>query len=127
MLNTYFKIGDFVCHVDCYDRETGLWGYRCDEVPVLNGWTCEKFIEMNKICSWQIESWCDIMDKKFVDFIMKYYEMGKTELPDPTGLVTKDSIITFVRGAVQWEASRTDDPTPVILWMEKLEKMFQEL
>ena len=67
------------------------------------------------------------MDKKFVDFIMKYYEMGKTELPDPTGLVTKDSIITFVRGAVQWEASRTDDPTPVILWMEKLEKMFQAL
>ena len=23
MLNTYFKIGDFICHVDCYDRETG--------------------------------------------------------------------------------------------------------
>ena len=127
MLNTYFKIGDFVCRVDRYDRETGLWGYRCDEVPVLNGWACEKFIEMNKIWSSQIESWCDIMDKKFVDFIMKYYEMGKTELPDPTGLVTKDSIITFVRGAVQWEATRTDDPTPVILWMEKLEKMFQEL
>ena len=51
MLNTYFKIGDFICHVDCYDRETGLWGYRCDEVPVLNGWACEKFIEMNMICS----------------------------------------------------------------------------
>ena len=51
VLNTYFKIGDFVCHVDCYDRETGLWGYSCDEVPVLNGWTCEKFIEMNKIYS----------------------------------------------------------------------------
>ena len=51
MLNTYFKIGDFICHVDCYDKETGLWGYRCDEVPVLNGWACEKFIEMNKICS----------------------------------------------------------------------------
>ena len=67
------------------------------------------------------------MDKKFVDFIMKYYEMGKTELPDPTGLVTKDSIITFVRGAVQWEATRTDDPTPVILWMEKLEISFAML
>ncbi len=26
MLNTYFKIGDFICYVDCYDRETGLWG-----------------------------------------------------------------------------------------------------
>ena len=39
MLNTY------------YDRETGLWGYSCYEVPVLNGWACEKFIEMNKICS----------------------------------------------------------------------------
>ena len=51
MLNIYFKIGDFICHVDRYDRETGLWGYSCDEVPVLNGWTCEKFIEMNKICS----------------------------------------------------------------------------
>ena len=51
MLNTYFKIGDFICHVDCYDRETGLWSYSCDEVPVLNGWACEKFIEMNKICS----------------------------------------------------------------------------
>ena len=45
MLNTYFKIGDFICHVDCYDRETGLWGYSCYEVPVLNGWTCEKFIQ----------------------------------------------------------------------------------
>ena len=54
MLNIYFKIGDFVCHVDCYDRETGLWGYICDEIPVLNGWACEKFIEMNKICSCQI-------------------------------------------------------------------------
>lgn len=43
MLNTYFKIGDFVCYVDHYDRETGLWGYCCDEVPVLNGWTCEKW------------------------------------------------------------------------------------
>ena len=51
MLNTYFKIGDFICHVDRYNRETGLWGYKCDEVPVLNGWACEKFIEMNKICS----------------------------------------------------------------------------
>lgn len=51
MLNTYFKIGDYLCHVDCYDQETGLWGYSCDEIPVLNGWTCEKFIEMNKICS----------------------------------------------------------------------------
>ena len=67
------------------------------------------------------------MDKKFVDFIMKYYEMGKTELPDPTGLVTKDDIVIFVRVAVQYEASSTDYPTPVILWMEKLEKMFQEL
>ena len=44
MLNTYFKIGDFVCHVDCYDRKTGLWGYSCDETPVLNGWDCEEFI-----------------------------------------------------------------------------------
>ena len=44
MLNTYFKIGDFICHVDCYDQETGLWGYCCDEVPALNGWACEKFI-----------------------------------------------------------------------------------
>lgn len=51
MLNTYFMFGDYLCHVDRYDRETGLWGYRCDEVPVLNGWACEKFIEMNKICS----------------------------------------------------------------------------
>ena len=51
MLNIYFKIGDFICRVDRYDRETGLWGYICDEAPVLNGWTCEKFIEMNKICS----------------------------------------------------------------------------
>ena len=67
------------------------------------------------------------MDEKFVEFIMKYYEMGKTELPDSTGLITKESIITFVRGAVQWEASRTGDPTPVMLWMEKWEKMFQEL
>ena len=67
------------------------------------------------------------MDKKLTDFIMEQYETGKTELPDSTGLITKSSIITFVRGAVQWEASRTDDPTPVILWMEKLEKMFQEL
>ena len=67
------------------------------------------------------------MDKKFIEFIMKYYEMGKTELPDSTGLITKESIITFVRGAVQWEASRTGDPTPVMLWMEKWEKMFQEL
>lgn len=25
MLNTYFKIGDYLCHVDRYDRETGLW------------------------------------------------------------------------------------------------------
>ena len=56
MLNTYFKIGDFICHVDRYDRETGLWGYSCDEIPVLNGWTCEKFIEMNKICSLQTSS-----------------------------------------------------------------------
>ena len=54
MLNIYFKIGDFICHVDCYDRETGLWGYRCDDVPALNGLACEKFIEMNKICSCQI-------------------------------------------------------------------------
>lgn len=67
------------------------------------------------------------MDEKFVEFIMKYYEMGKTELPDSTGLITKESIMTFVRGAVQWEASRTGDPTPVMLWMEKWEKMFQEL
>lgn len=73
------------------------------------------------------ESGCDTMDEKFVEFIMKYYEMGKTELPDSTGLITKESIITFVRGAVQWEASRTGDPTPVMLWMEKWEKMFQEL
>lgn len=51
MLDTYFKIGDFICRVDRYDRETGLCGYCCDEVPVLNGWICEKFIEMNKICS----------------------------------------------------------------------------
>lgn len=51
MLNTYFKIEDYLCRVDRYDRETGLWGYSCDEVPCLNGWACEKFIEMNKICS----------------------------------------------------------------------------
>ena len=51
MLNTYFKIGDYLCRVARYDRETGLWGYRCDAVPVLNGWACEKFIKMNKICS----------------------------------------------------------------------------
>ena len=67
------------------------------------------------------------MDEKFPEFIMTYYEMGKTELPDPTGLVTKESIMTFVRGAVQWEASRTGDPTPVMLWIEKWESMFQEL
>ena len=51
MLNIYFMFGEYLCHVDCYDRETGLWGYSYDEVPVLNGWACEKFIEMNKICS----------------------------------------------------------------------------
>ena len=51
MLNTYFMFGDYLCHVDRYDRETGLWGYSCDEVPVLTDWACEKFIEMNKICS----------------------------------------------------------------------------
>jgi hypothetical protein len=50
MLNTYFKIGDFICYIDFYDRETGLWGYSCDEISVLNSWACEKFIEMNKIC-----------------------------------------------------------------------------
>ena len=67
------------------------------------------------------------MDEKLVEFIMKYYEMGKTELPDSTGLITKESIITFVRGAVQWEASRTGDTTPIIMWMKEWEKMFQEL
>lgn len=51
MLNTYFMLGDYLCCVDRYDRETGLWRYRCDEIPVLNDWTCEKFIEMNEICS----------------------------------------------------------------------------
>ena len=51
MIDAYFKIGDYLCHVDRYDRETGLWSYSCDEIPALNGWTCEKFIEMNKICS----------------------------------------------------------------------------
>ena len=48
MLNAYFKIGDFICHVDCYDRETGLWGYCCDEIPVLNGWTCENLMRRIK-------------------------------------------------------------------------------
>lgn len=51
MLNTYFKIGDYICRVDHYDSETGLWGYCCDDVLALNGWACEKFIEMNKICA----------------------------------------------------------------------------
>ena len=51
MLNTYFMFGDYLCRIDRYDRETGLWGYCCDEIPVLNGWACEKFIEMNKIYS----------------------------------------------------------------------------
>lgn len=67
------------------------------------------------------------MDEKLTDFIMKQYETGKTELPDPTGLVTKSSIMTFVRGAIAYETYRTSDTTPVMLWMEKWEKMFQEL
>ena len=67
------------------------------------------------------------MDKKITDFIMEQYETGKTELPDPTGLVTKPSIMTFVRGAIAWETYRTGDTTPVIMWMKEWEKMFQEL
>ena len=67
------------------------------------------------------------MDKKFVDFIMEQYETGKTELSDHTGLVTKASIMTFVRGAIAWETYRTGDTTPVVMWMKEWEKMFQEL
>lgn len=67
------------------------------------------------------------MDKKLIDFIMEQYKTGKTELPDPTGLVTKSSIITFVRGAIAWETYRTGDITPVIMWMQGWEKMFKEL
>ena len=67
------------------------------------------------------------MDKKITDFIMEQYETGKTELPDPTGLVTRSSIMTFVRGAIAWETYRTGDTTPVIMWMKEWEKMFQEL
>ena len=40
MINTYYKIGNFICHVDHYDRETGFLGYSCDEIPVLNVWAC---------------------------------------------------------------------------------------
>lgn len=61
MLNTYFKIGDYLCRVDRYDRETGLWGYSCDEVPVLNGWACEKFIR-------EFQVW---KQKKFILFNMQ--------------------------------------------------------
>ena len=51
MGNSDFKVGDYIWHGGGGGRETGLWGYSCDEIPVLNGWACEKFIEMNKICS----------------------------------------------------------------------------
>ena len=45
MLNIYFKIGDEICCVTSYDRETGLWYYEGVYAPFLNGLAHEKFIK----------------------------------------------------------------------------------